>query len=110
MSPTTYPVPKASLKNWRSAELVLERVQNDEQRDQLATLVKGLGVHGSAGLSYAAQTACWLSGAYGKTPEPRRTMKLSEAEWITGRVTVELRDLIATKPGLWPRAQKHVRG
>lgn len=107
---TTYPVPKASLKNWRSAELVLEKVRDDEQREALALLVKDLGVQGSAGLSYAAQVACWTSGAYGKTPARRASLPIHDADWITGRVTVELRALIARRPGLWPRAQKHVRG
>lgn len=110
MSPTTYPVPKASLQNWRSAELVLEKVRGDEQREALALLVKDLGVQGSAGLNYAAQTACWLAGAYGKLPERREALGAREGEWVITRVTVELRTLIARKPELWPRAQKHVRG
>ena len=108
--PTAYPVPKASLQNWRSAELVLEKVRGDEQREALAALVKDLGVQGSAGLNYAAQTACWLAGAYGRLPERRKTLPVGEAEWITGRVTLELRALIACRPKLWPKAQKHVRG
>lgn len=110
MATKTYPVPSVNLKNWRSAEMVLERVQNDVQRRDLAELLRGLGVHGSAGLSYAAQCACWLTGAYGRTPERRATLRTAEALWIDARVLEACIVLVRAEPERWPRAQKHVRG
>lgn len=92
--------------NWRSAEMVLERVRNDRQRSALATLVRELGVHGSAGLNFAARTACYLSGARGELPERRRTLTPGDAEWIEARVRRELAALVKVDPKLWPKAQK----
>jgi hypothetical protein len=98
--PTTYPVPRSSLRNWRAAESVLEKIKHDGQRQALAELVMWLGIHGSPGLDYAVKTTCWLAGVCDDAPVPRERLPHSEARWIDRRVREEI---VRLDRGLFPK-------
>ena len=97
-----HPRPESGLVGWASAWAVLDRIENDRQREALSLIVRHLGVHGAPALEAAAHLSMWLCGL-GLYQAPRKALKPADFEYIERRVREELAQ---QDPKLFPRMKK----
>lgn len=97
-----HPRPESGLVGWAAAWSILERIENDRQREALSLIVRRLGVRGAAALEAAATQCMWLCGL-GTYKPPRKALRPHEVAFIERRVREELAQ---QDPKLFPRMRK----
>lgn len=88
-----HPRPSSGLVGWAAGWEILDRIDNDRQREALTQLVRNVGVHGAPALEYAAGLASWLCGLRPDAPIPRKAIRSDEYQFIERRVREEIAKL-----------------
>lgn len=99
-----HPRPDCGITGWAAAWSILDRIDDDGQRNQLASLIRGAGFRGAPALRYCAQLARYLTGLSADYPPTPEKLTLYEAELVRRR----LHDVLATlpTPGVFPLMRK----
>lgn len=84
-----HPMPFSSLTGWASAWRVLDKIDNDAQRDALGELVRTLGVQGATNLKYAADHVRRMTGL-ALYKAPAASVRSETVAYVERRVRDEL--------------------
>ena len=94
--------PESGLRGWAAAYALLDRIEDDQQRDVLCRLVRGLGVQGAPALDAAAKVAMHRTGLL-EYRGPREALDMHDYRFIERRVCEELAKL---DPALFPKFKR----
>jgi hypothetical protein len=93
-----HPRPDCSISGWAAAWSELDRVEDQAQREALATLVRKAGFRGAPALRYCAQLARYRAGLTPDYPSAPGKLQGNEARLVESRV----REGLAANAELFP--------